>query len=207
MNNCEQGHARKKKTFTKSTYVPDPAENIVYIPFNDVEFEVDLKSDLDVDWVIFFVRTRLFLNKFEDPVSLAWPDLCEVKAVILQVQVGDCELKNFFLSQLAINRNPVSSRFAHKLFIWVFLVNKSFLIVIRQDGFLFQPMYDFSFILALDSDEVRSTRVALFKLNDEGARLRWVIVTLDAKEIWVDAPKPLVEVLYVIKWVSMPRIK
>ena len=137
MNDCEQGHARKKETFTKSTYVPDPAENIVDIPFNDEEFEVDLKSDLDVDWVIFFVRTRLFLNKFKDSVSLVLPDPCEVKAVILQEQVGDCELKNFLLAQLAINRNPVRSRLAHKLFIRVFPVNKSFLIVISQDGFLF----------------------------------------------------------------------
>jgi len=66
MNNCKYGHASKKQTLAKTTYVTDPAQEIIDIAFDDVEFEVDLKGDLDVDRVFFFVGTRRFFNKFEN---------------------------------------------------------------------------------------------------------------------------------------------
>ena len=101
MNDCNKGRGHKKETFTKAAHVTKPAQNIVDIPFNDKEFEVDFKFKLDVDRVIFFVGTRLFL--------VFCANFCEVKAVILQIQVGDCELKDFFFPHLAINWDKVGS--------------------------------------------------------------------------------------------------
>ena len=130
MNNCKYGHASKKQTLAKTTYVTDPAQEIIDIAFDDVEFEVDLKGDLDVDRVFFFVGTRRFFNKFENSFGFVWAYSCKVKTVILQEQVRNCEWKNFVFAQLSIDFDPIGFRFEQKLFLRMFLIKEPFLIVI-----------------------------------------------------------------------------
>lgn len=200
----QQRNAYEEKAFSEAANVPDPVQDVVYLPIDDVQIELYLEGHRDVDLVVKLIGPRLLLDKFEDACRDLLCEGVEMDAAILQVQIRHLQLEDDLFAQLTVDRNPVRAGLFYNFSLREFLDNETTLVSICEDELPPQPSENLFIALARS---VATLLVALLKFNHDRAGHCRVVVTLHPHELRVDALKLLVVVGEVIHGVLVQGVE
>lgn len=167
--------------FKQSADVAHPVEHAVDLPIDNGQVQVEFEGDCYLHGVRQLVGPLGQLRDLEDLRLALLSERAPLPDTILQLELGALDLKCDFLSDLAVNRDPVGAGLVRYFELIELGNNEPSSVRQSEDVLVVQPGCDLFVTLALDG--LLSSALALLKLNLEDARPGCVIVALQLEVV------------------------
>ena len=107
MYDAQKHDTDEETTFTKTTDIADPVENVVHLPIDDLKALINFESHSNMDIIIKLIRAVLILIELENGVGSS-ELACIVHTVVGKIELGLFQHIDDFFPELTVDRDPSS---------------------------------------------------------------------------------------------------
>ena len=107
MDDAQKHDTDEETTFTKTTDIADPVENVVHLPVDDLKALINFESHSNMDIIIKLIRAVLILIELENGVGSS-ELACIVHTVVGEIEFGLFQHIDDFFPELTVDRDPSS---------------------------------------------------------------------------------------------------